>query len=984
MDGGPRVKSNAKSQKAFRPDEKLTEIQPLPPEVVAQIKSSSAITSLTAVVLGLVQNSFDAGSTKVTIDVDFLRGGCTVEDDGVGILPSEFRDTGGLGKMYHTSKYARSSSTYGTNGSFLASLSALCLLSITSKHYQHHSTNSLIAHQAKTFSRLCPAPSSHGLDNRDHGSRVKVRDLFGNMAVRVKQRGLLAEDQAELGRLWEELKNSLTAFVVAFGSPLSIQLREHTLSKQLAFHGLMTNEAPTRDTANASLLSSKHRYALTRLYQAEKITSKSPGSWIPASASSKTITVKGMICLNPAPNKAVQYLSLGIRPLIKHGGNIFYDRINRLFSQSRFGAVEEDSLTEEEAARRLGDGRFKREGLTKKQTFAEKGVDRWPMFVLKIEFRERSGTSDDLLRSEASISSVVQVLDALVTSWLSAHHFRPRPVTINPKEAVVRHSEGDCRANSHSAEMDETIESLSEARSNTACTSRQGTPIRSSTTLRPYTGVATINSLSRIKSSHKTDFNRSTGKDARLDSAPNMTKESDNRYISSRSSPKKPLIFVEPFPENGTLPRSNEIEVNHRVDPRATSGPSSTNTNNFQHRKDVAEDTAVDWVDPITKQVHRLNARTGMRMANAGTTRPASDATADESQLVAQHGHRISLASRGRQKASANSSSTNTIWIDGLLQGWDNPIYMNREQPITQTSLDLPLFNKTSTTGQSQTSRAIELAFSEISHLNASKISKSALKNARVIGQADEKFILARLSGTDTNAQSLLVAIDQHAADERCKVEKLLQDLCSPPEATDQPPSTQTGLQASIRTVTLEKALKFSIPSQETNLFRRNAVLFAHWGMLYDIEDPQGLVIRALPPVIAERCRLDPKLLISLLRTEIWRREEAGITFHPGNQAEKGESWIKRIATCPPGLLDMVNSRACRSAIMFNDALTVEQCEELVRDLAQCALPFQCAHGRPSMVPLVELGHGGEGGLGIVGDGGEEESYAGAFRRWMA
>lgn len=33
-------------------------------------------------------------------------------------------------------------------------------------------------------------------------------------------------------------------------------------------------------------------------------------------------------------------------------------------------------------------------------------------------------------------------------------------------------------------------------------------------------------------------------------------------------------------------------------------------------------------------------------------------------------------------------------------------------------------------------------------------------------------------------------------------------------------------------------------------------------------------------------------------------------------------------------------------AIMFNDSLTLDQCERLVTQLAKTALPFQCAHGR--------------------------------------
>lgn len=45
-------------------------------------------------------------------------------------------------------------------------------------------------------------------------------------------------------------------------------------------------------------------------------------------------------------------------------------------------------------------------------------------------------------------------------------------------------------------------------------------------------------------------------------------------------------------------------------------------------------------------------------------------------------------------------------------------------------------------------------------------------------------------------------------------------------------------------------------------------------------------------------------------------------------------------------------------AIMFNDALSLDECSSLVLRLANCAFPFQCAHGRPSMVPLLDLGGG--------------------------
>jgi DNA mismatch repair protein MLH3 len=61
---------------------------------------------------------------------------------------------------------------------------------------------------------------------------------------------------------------------------------------------------------------------------------------------------------------------------------------------------------------------------------------------------------------------------------------------------------------------------------------------------------------------------------------------------------------------------------------------------------------------------------------------------------------------------------------------------------------------------------------------------------------------------------------------------------------------------------------------------------------------------------------------------------------------------------------------------MFNDPLSRAQCEEMVAGLARCAFPFQCAHGRPSVVPLLKLGEG------LVGGTDEQPGFVEAFRRW--
>lgn len=71
-------------------------IRPLPSDVAARLKSATAITRLVDVVLELAENALDAGAGGIAVSVDFTRGACTVEDDGVGIPAAEFERSGSL------------------------------------------------------------------------------------------------------------------------------------------------------------------------------------------------------------------------------------------------------------------------------------------------------------------------------------------------------------------------------------------------------------------------------------------------------------------------------------------------------------------------------------------------------------------------------------------------------------------------------------------------------------------------------------------------------------------------------------------------------------------------------------------------------------------------------------------------------------------------------------------------------------------------
>ena len=55
--------------------------------------------------------------------------------------------------------------------------------------------------------------------------------------------------------------------------------------------------------------------------------------------------------------------------------------------------------------------------------------------------------------------------------------------------------------------------------------------------------------------------------------------------------------------------------------------------------------------------------------------------------------------------------------------------------------------------------------------------------------------------------------------------------------------------------------------------------------------------------------------------------------------------------------MEMLQSRACHGAIKFGDKLDEATSRKLLISLKNCALPFQCAHGRPSIAPLLNISY---------------------------
>ncbi|EFX06606.1 vacuolar protein sorting protein [Grosmannia clavigera kw1407] len=115
------------------------------------------------------------------------------------------------------------------------------------------------------------------------------------------------------------------------------------------------------------------------------------------------------------------------------------------------------------------------------------------------------------------------------------------------------------------------------------------------------------------------------------------------------------------------------------------------------------------------------------------------------------------------------------------------------------------------------------------------RISRESLAAAKVIGQVDQKFILVKVPALDGNPDPLgsrekgevLVLIDQHAADERCRIEALLTEYFV------YTPGEESVLEA--RTTALEQTLQFELDAHERPLLERLQSHFHFWGVVYTL-----------------------------------------------------------------------------------------------------------------------------------------------------
>lgn len=924
-----------------------------------------------------------------------------------------------------------------------------------------------------------PAPIRHSLSCREHGTRVHVQDLFGNIPVRVKQRALTC-DGREQEKLWGKLIQKLVALILAWGLPVTLVLKNLEGAKKLLIRG--RGSSPPIGSRSASG-PAPFDISLVRsvLSQAGYVDSLGWNQWIETSAITSSISIRGAISLQPAPSKRVQFISLGIHHVDPDLYKILYDEVNQTFASSDFGTEIYNSKSGGEPRRKKGT-RFDESEITVKQLRGGgKSADRWPMFFIRIDLlsgpKMRLKGDLDNVREDALLR-ISSALRAMIMSFLKDHHLRPhnKRARLHEKADNVpppKDSPGagfqDARSGlltPASADLDSTLKnhpvptapseverSVHFDESEKFCfrsarKDRVSRPAQSQSSLHRtlYCGHG-FSTWSRIKSGKRGELDQLISQKtvSGLMQAPRKGASTENELTSHKNPPYLATELAvqaskqvgEQIDPNEDIVAHGSYETEYLPADVAPLREKPIITKDSEHNHTPEEVTR--WTNPVTGATVLLSTRTGLEVRRP-LMQPSS-----LSKIETKTSHARDPKT-GMPKLIQSSSDLfrnlrEGSWVSELLKSWNNPVFKTCEEGIPLLSfgsLDGASSGEQQGRAQSFSDFSLEKAFTESSSSFAAKLSKDALGRSKLIAQVDRKYLLVCmelspakgvLEDGRSHSPKFLVLIDQHAADERIRVEELLADLCRGPnpEASTNTVPAAVYPQSAIATIILPRPIAFAIHHREGSLFTADASHFAQWGILYSLgprmEDDQSktsnstglqLIVRALPEAIAERCRVDPKMLIDLLRTEAWKRKDVGLgpttladqlpcssssstktssVEVDGGHDQPRPDWLRRVGNCPQGMLDMIYSRACRSAIMFNDNLTGEECKVLLRKLSKCAFPFQCAHGRPSMVPLVRVG-GGEGdgfgiAKGLLGSRDKEErrdterAFGTAWRGWM-
>lgn len=193
-------------------------------------------------------------------------------------------------------------------------------------------------------------------------------------------------------------------------------------------------------------------------------------------------------------------------------------------------------------------------------------------------------------------------------------------------------------------------------------------------------------------------------------------------------------------------------------------------------------------------------------------------------------------------------------------------------------------------------------------------VSKATLKSISCIGQWDNKFLIC------TSNSGSIYCLDQHACDERILLEQL---QCS-------------FYQNPLQTYDVCHIVVFD---RDQDVLSKVTRILSQWGIIVvpdeRFERGSRIKIIKLPIVFGVKMILDDV-------TEFLEYIYENIS-------------LPSASLKPPSFHRIISSLSCKKAIKFGDVISKEKASKILMHLCETKIPFQCAHGRPTVAPLAKI-----------------------------
>ena len=206
-----------------------------------------------------------------------------------------------------------------------------------------------------------------------------------------------------------------------------------------------------------------------------------------------------------------------------------------------------------------------------------------------------------------------------------------------------------------------------------------------------------------------------------------------------------------------------------------------------------------------------------------------------------------------------------------------------------------------------------------INDQNKNPFQKENFKNLKIIGQFNMGFIISYFKGTNQ-----IFIIDQHAADEKFNYEKLIKEYRFQSQMLINPINLSDLSDIDIHTI-----------NENLSIFEQNGFSLMCKSQANELSTSNQLFLKALPCFKNVQFNLDD--FYELLKNV--------------NNSENSSNELVR----PGKFKSSIAYKACRGSVMVGDCLDEKEMKNLVSKLSDLKSPWNCPHGRPTMIKSENL-----------------------------